>query len=128
MPVMLGMNLPAFRVLDLLSFQMEYYGSRFPNSMENAYVFQMPTLSFPDENGIVSYDPNLYDKNQKSLKDDDWKWSLTAKKEIVKGLRIHTVVANDNMRLPFWTSTNSWEPVTKTPKDWYYLIRLELGI
>ncbi len=128
MPVMFGINLPTFRALDLLSFQMEYYGSRFPNSLENAVTFQMPTLSFQDSNGIVIYDPNFYDPNNKALKDDDWKWSVVAKKQIIKGLNLYAVAANDNMRLPFWTATPSWQPVTNKPKDWYYLVRFELGI
>lgn len=128
MPVMFGINIPTFRALDILSFQMEYYGSRFPNSMENAIIYQMPTLSFQDSTGIVSYDPNLYDPDNSALTRDNWKWSVFGSKEIVKGLRIHTTVASDNMRLPFWTATNSWTPVTNGPKDWYYLIRLELGM
>jgi hypothetical protein len=60
---------------------------------------------------------------------DNWKWSLYAKKQVVKGLNIYAQAANDHMRLPFWTALNSWTPVTNRQKeDWYYLIRFELGI
>jgi hypothetical protein len=129
MPVMFGVNIPTFRVLDLLSFQMEYYGSRFANSLENAYQYQTPTLPFTDSNNVSVSDPNLHDRNAEAVIKDNWKWSLYAKKQVVKGLNIYAQAANDHMRLPFWTALNSWTPVTNRQKeDWYYLIRFELGI
>ncbi len=134
MPVMFGINAPIFpvmghRVLDLLSFQMEYYNSPFPNSIENAYRFQMPTLPFVDALGNSNQDPNRFDPTRPEVTDDNWKWSVLAKKTVVRGLTLYAQAANDNLRLVNWKAEQSYAPVTnQQAKDWYYLIRLELGI
>lgn len=136
MPVMFGINLPVtpltyagFRLLDLLSFQMEYYNSPFANSLENAYQYQNPTYPFVDSNSVSVSDPNLHDKSADAVAKDNWKWSLYGKKQVVKGLNLYAQVANDHLRLPFWTALNSWSPITtRQGKDWYYLVRFELGI
>src|SRR5690606_35009810 len=75
MPVMFGMNLPAFGFLDIVSLQFEYYGSPFPNSVDNAYRYQMPTYPFVNENGVRATDPNNFDRDNEKVTDDDWKWS-----------------------------------------------------
>jgi hypothetical protein len=132
MPVMFGINAPTFRMLDLLSFQMEYYNSPFPNSIENAYRYQMPTLPFVNSgpSGTISeQDPNLFKRDLDEVTKDNWKWSLLARKTLVRGLTIYAQAANDNQRLPNWKAEQSYAPITNIQKkDWYYLIRLELGI
>jgi hypothetical protein len=132
MPVMFGINAPTFRMLDLLSFQMEYYNSPFPNSIENAYRYQMPTLPFVNSgpSGTISeQDPNLFKRDLDEVTKDNWKWSLLARKTVARGLTIYAQAANDNQRLPNWKAEQSYAPITNIQKkDWYYLIRLELGI
>jgi hypothetical protein len=134
MPVMFGINLPTqvgdTKILDVLSFQMEYYGSKFPNTTRtlDGQRISLPVPAVYDANGDLKDDPNLYDPSGKSVTGDDWKWSVNATKEFVKGLRLITQVANDHMRLPNEWGTNSLAPATTQPKDWYYLVRLEMGI
>lgn len=129
MPVMFGLNLPTFRWLDLLTFQMEYYNSPFPNSIENAYRFQMPTLPFVDALGNSNLDPNEYDPTRREVTEDNWKWSLLARKTIARGFTLYAQAANDNLRLQNYNAVQSYAPTTNIQgRDWYYLIRLELGI
>src|SRR5690606_29868202 len=129
MPVMFGLNLPTFRWLDLLTFQMEYYNSPFPNSIENAYRFQMPTLPFVDALGNSNLDPNEYDPTRREITEDNWKWSLLARKTFARGLTLYAQAANDNLRLQNWKAEQSYVPTTNIQgRDWYYLVRLELGI
>jgi hypothetical protein len=129
MPVMFGINVPTFKVLDLLSFQMEYYNSPFPNSMRNPYRFGMPTYDFVNSAGNAESDPNLFDRDHEEVARDNWKWSVYAKKDIVKGLRLYAQFANDHLRVPQWDVTHSDAPVTTVQgRDWYYLVRFELGI
>jgi hypothetical protein len=137
MPIMFGFNAPtriptpsgSIKLLDLLTFQMEYYNSRFPNSMDNAYRYQMPTFPFVDSTGIAQRDPNLFDPDSKEVTRDNWKWSVYAKREIVKGMRLYGQVANDHLRVPYFTGEHSALPVTNIQgRDWYYLVRFELGI
>jgi len=83
MPVMAGLNLPTFRLLDLLSFQTEYYGARFSNIRrltENSLPIWLPAeweLQQPDFNTIpyADYKPENYRR-------DDWKWSLYAERKV----------------------------------------------
>jgi hypothetical protein len=130
MPVMVGVNLPTFRLLDVLSFQMEHYSSRLPNAVKfpSDKALPLPGSWGYDNAGNVTYDPNLMVRDHENVKDDDWKWSLYGRKEIVRGLRVYAQVANDYIRLPNeWGSVSSL-PLTNANGDWYYLIRLELGI
>jgi hypothetical protein len=129
MPVMFGMNLPAFRLLDVISVQFEYFKSRNPN----AVVYSTSSLPTPtswgyDATGNVTLDPNLIDRESQKVKGDDWKWSVYARKEVVKGLRIYTQVANDHARMPNEWGANPSVPVTNASDEWYYLLRFELGI
>jgi hypothetical protein len=130
MPVMFGMNLPTFRVLDLLSLQFEYYNARFVNSLENAYRFQTATPTGVDSTGRMINDPNFFDETHELVAKDNWKWSVFAKKELTTGIRLYAQVANDHLRMPGnYDGVNSWIPLTDIQfKDWYYLVRFELGI
>jgi hypothetical protein len=130
MPVMFGINVPTFRVLDLLSLQFEYYNAKFVNSLENAYRFQAPTPTGVDSTGHILNDPNFFDDTHELVAKDNWKWSVYAKKELTTGIRLYAQVANDHLRMPGnYDGVNSWIPLTDIQfKDWYYLVRFELGI
>lgn len=135
MPIMFGVNLPTrafgYNVFDVLSFQMEYYNSPFPNlTRPSSRVdrLAMPIYSGYDANGLLTDDPNLFDMNSRLVTDDNWKWSLFANKEVIRGLRLITQIANDHSRFPDEWGRYSVTPATILPKDWYYLVRLELGI
>lgn len=134
MPVMFGVNLPSrvpgFKLFDVLSLQFEHYSSRLPNAVlfPSSTALPQPASWGYNEAGNVTYDPNDMDRDHEKLKKDDWKWSVYARREVVQGLRLYAQVANDYIRLP-----NEWGalpslPLTNDSKDWYYLVRLELGI
>jgi len=132
-PVMMGINLPTFRLLDLLSFQVEYYDSKFPNSVYNPYQYGLPTYDFVDNTGALTNDPNDFDPDNEAVTRDKWKWAVYAKKQVIRGLSLYAQVADDNMRLPSVNDIGALvytqEPATNIEgRDWYYLIRLELGI
>lgn len=130
MPIMVGMNLPAFRFLDVISVQVERYSSKQTNAVKFSTSQSLP-LPVPwgfDAAGSARVDPNTFDFNHKNLTDDDWKWSVYAQKEFVKGLSLITQVANDHIRLPNEWGANPSIPNTNSPKDWYYLLRFQLGI
>ncbi len=134
MPVMFGINLPTraagYKVLDVLSFQMEYYGSKFPNTTRtlDGERIGMPVPAVYDGAGNIKDDPNLYDPNATAVTKDNWKWSVNATREIVSGFRVIGQVANDHMRLPNEWGTVSLAPATTLSGDWYYLVRIEMGI
>jgi hypothetical protein len=130
MPMMLGVNLPTFRMLDVLSFQVEHYSSRLPNAVKfpSDKALPLPVSWGYDKSGTVTYDPNLMVRDHENVKDDDLKWSVYGRKDVAKGLRIYAQVANDYMRLPNEWGSYPSIPLTNKTGDWYYLVRLELGI
>ncbi len=129
MPYMFGFNLPTFRLLDVLSFQMEHFGSKFPNSEYDLYYFQLPIVNGVDSTGVQKQNPNQFDMKNTVIRRDDWKWSVYAKRELTRGIRIYAQVANDHLRVPAFNLQPSWTQITdRNGKDWYYLMRLEMGI
>ena len=137
MPVMFGLNIPTFGLLNKLAFEMEYHKSRFSNTNGTLVQNQLP---LPINNGedISVYDLNSayyasYTADQKdsvadSWKKDDWKWTVYARREITKGVSIYAQAANDHLRHFDFTATPSALPATSRPSDWYYVLRLEFGI
>lgn len=116
-PVMVGLNVPTFKVLDLLSLQIEYYKSRF----NNFRTFNTESMPIPK----VSLD--AYPVIPSETK-DDIKWSVYAKKSMTKALTVYTQVASDHFRLMDGSLKTSDAPLTSSPKEWYYLLRLEFAL
>jgi hypothetical protein len=122
-PIMFGMNLPTFKILDLLSVQGEFYDHKFKNNIEAVYEYQWPIWYVKD------YDPvNINDSaTAKEVKRDRWNWSVLARKDVTQGVKIWLQVANDHLRTYDYNVKPVKVPVTVRPTDWYYLFRLEFG-
>ena len=69
MPIVFGVLLPTFKILDVLCIEFEHFGSPYPNSMERPINSNKPFPEFQ----YASYNPEYY-------KNDDWKWSWYAKR------------------------------------------------
>ena len=70
-PVVVGFNIPTFKVFDVLAFELEYYGCPYPNSYKRR-LGPGPTQSYPVPD--ARNHPNMdYDT-------DNLKWSLYIKK------------------------------------------------
>jgi hypothetical protein len=117
MPIMVGMNLPTFTLLDLLSLQVEYYAARFDN------IQSFSTASYPvwDVESFSTYNPDDFKK-------DDWKWSAYAVRSLGRSAKVRLQVANDHLRMREFILQQSDETLTRRPSHWYYLMRLEFGI
>ena len=124
-PVMFGLNVPTFGLLDLLSVQGERYTARF-DDIKRQSELSLPVWLVPEWD--VSGDPVESDYKPSHYARDDWKWSVYAKKTVNRLLAVHAQIANDHMRLLTFNSAYTENTITSTPKDWYYLVRLECGI
>jgi hypothetical protein len=140
MPVMAGLNIPTFKLLDILGVEVEYRKSRFRNTM--FWVMDDAPLPIPLANTSEVQDPTVYDPAnpkytpaqadslEKAFARDDWHWSVYARRQITKGMTVHAQVASDHLRhfglqiapIP------GYAPATERTKDWYYILRLEFGI
>ncbi|MBF0433227.1 MAG: hypothetical protein HQK83_18245, partial [Fibrobacteria bacterium] len=118
---MFGIHIPTWGILDKLSFQAEYFGNPYKDSWFNYRWVGRPV---PTYNGNTKL---AYENDPTDFHEDDWKWSLYAKKAVVPGLNLFLQVASDHMRTINSSAFNSYEPVFQKPSQWYYLIRAEFG-
>lgn len=133
MPIMVGVNIPTFKALDMLGVEVEYRKSRFPNTFRTGFYEQFP-LPWDALTEISDYDeaaPGFAQKDTE-FKKDDLKWSVYAKRTIRKGLAVHAQAASDHIR--FITTEGggkfrpTYSPTTREAGHWYYVLRLEFGI
>jgi hypothetical protein len=128
MPMMVGFNAPtrfgSVKLLDALSFELEYLNSAFVNDITQPLYGGLPIWNVPtDSAGYAAY--------QSTAKRDNWKWSVFASREITKGIQISAQAASDHFR-PIHVLEGvspTMVPVTnRNGKEWYYLVRLQFGI
>lgn len=111
-PVMFGVNVPTFKMLDVLSLQGEYYKSPY----NDIYSFVQESL------------PIWSTTKTDSVHSDDFKWSIYAKKAVNKYVSVYAQAASDHFRLTDGSLSPSSIPLTPRSKDWYYLLRLEFSL
>lgn len=138
MPIMFGLDIPTFGMLDMLGVEVEYKQSRFRNTM----FWVMDDAPLPIPLAGVGEDYSDYDASHPrhtpaqadsltdKFKQDDWHWSIHARRKISKGMTIHAQVASDHLRhFGFQIAPiPGYAPATERNKDWYYVLRLEFGI
>lgn len=130
MPVMFGFNIPAFKLLDVLSLEAEYYTNPYFNNNQNqlysAADNYMPAIPWP--NGDQETDPNNYGHGLTNKVDHHWKWSVFAKKSLCSNIQIVAQAARDHSRFqdpmyrqPYYTYNGD---VTIAKSDWYFQMRV----
>ena len=113
-PVMMGFNFPTFKLLDVLSLEGEWWGNRYPNSLEGVVFDGMP---LPFRSGTTTIDSALY-------KNDNLKWSIFGSKIFANHYRISFQVASDHMRTFAWDwNRQDWEESLRGTDKWYYILR-----
>jgi hypothetical protein len=115
-PIMVGFNVPVFKLLDVLSIEFEYFGNPYPNNLN--------PIKFDNQPVPLSSYANEKDKFYMNLHDDDWKWSVYAKKTFSKNFYIMGQFARDHIR---WyrldyTATDGKEALRKDDQ-WYYTFK-----
>lgn len=120
MPVMAGVVLPTFGLLDRLSFEGEYRKTRFPNTIGSALGQAQPLpMDFTESPYMEDY----------AKKKTYVKWTAYARRSLVEGVTLHAQAANDHLRSYGTVFANpAHRPTTEKNSDWYYVLRLEFGI
>ena len=111
MPVMLGFNVPAFKVLDLLKLELEYQGTQYPNGITKTYY--QPYCPLPDD--PIAGNPRTM-----------LKWSLYANKKIGSHLSIIGQIANDHLMPDNYTTLPAYQPLTDATlraNDWWWVVK-----
>jgi hypothetical protein len=113
-PMMLGVSVPTFGLLNNLSLEAEYLDN--PNIASLASTYDRLSLP-PDENF-----------RYQTYHQDDVKWSVHASRSLTKFLTVYAQVANDHMRLKDKNTTPQFVPVTNEKDHWYWLMRIQWAI
>jgi hypothetical protein len=127
-PLMLGINIPAFKLLDVLAFQVERFTTPFPVSTlgVGANAAPMPgNLSYTENVPGEFYDLDVWNQ-------DNLKWSLKVKKQVAPGFVIQAQAARDHFRT--FSFTNSYghgmEPgdILVKKNHWAWMVDFTYGI
>jgi hypothetical protein len=115
-PVMAGFNFPTFKLLDVLSAEVEWYNNPYPNSTNSIRFDNEPTPLSASARQKVMANTNIHD--------DDWKWSVYLKKTVFNNLSIMCQVARDHIR---WyrldyVKADGTEALRKN-NEWYYTFK-----
>jgi hypothetical protein len=111
-PMMLGVSLPTYGVLNNLSIEGQYLKNPNIESIASTY----DKLDLPPDRNFRYF--RTYDK-------DDVKWSVHASRNITSFLTLYAQVANDHMRLKNGFTQPQYIPVTNEPDHWYWLMRIQ---
>ena len=100
--------------LDIIAIEAEWWGNRYPNSMQGIVQDGLP---LPYLQGTKTVDSIPY-------KDDNKKWSIFGSKTIANRYRISFQAASDHMRTFAWDwNRQDWEEALRGPEKWYYMLR-----
>jgi hypothetical protein len=128
MPIMVGVNLPTGRILDLLSVQAEHMSSPFQNNSYSLGGRNHATPWFPDGTDLQFSDAEY---NDGALK-DDWAWSILAQRTFFKCVTFSGQIARDHLRTvgTDWFYGSRLEPTEDLHKisDWYWALQLAWAI
>ncbi len=115
-PVALGLNIPTFKTLDILNFELEWFGAQYYNDPSN--VFSNQSQPLPND---VTYWGTANAPNKSPLK-----WSLYAKKSFFNGhFAITGQIARDHLRLSSaaYDYTQEWNELLVTSNDWWWALK-----
>lgn len=134
MPIMMGINLPGFKVLDIIALEVEYYGKKYANRSpvvtQGLGMMRLPIPYDPQLNGgyphgsIESAGDGTYSKEFYKGGAAQWKWSLYLKKTLFGNFSITSQFARDHSRVQtsLAQSIDQEEAFIKD-KHWYWMLK-----
>lgn len=136
MPVMVGFNFPAFKLLDVLSLEAEYYGKKYVNRVP-IYANSNNMLRLP-----LPYDPNINNGQPNGSKEGNsnasgeytkdtykslyaqLKWSIYLKKTLLEKFDITMQFARDHSLIKTGLAQNvDYEEIFIKDKQWYWMLK-----
>jgi hypothetical protein len=119
MPLLLGINVPSFKILDVVSVELEYFKSPYPNNWIGELQTNQP-IPTPYDN------PYLIDNY---VYKDNLKWSVYFKKKIAN-FEIRAIAANDHTIYKAFDLETSpcFEQTLRRPGDWHWYFEFRYNL
>jgi hypothetical protein len=118
MPIMIGFNLPMFKLLDVFSVELEWFNSPYANSWYGENESQSSAATAP----LTAEQWNNY------INDDNFKWSIHLDKSIGK-FEIKTIIGSDHTIYKIYnTSSGNFEQTMKQKGDWQWWVELRYNL
>jgi hypothetical protein len=121
-PVMAGVMLPTFKLLDVLAVEVEWYGSPYNNT--NVQTGQ----AYPNK----SFNADEY-RHRNEI--DDWKWAVSVQKTVMEGFVVSARAGRDHLRqkdtegnLALGTGWFKPHEVMVLPEHWYASLKFTLKL
>ncbi|MBD3393151.1 MAG: hypothetical protein GF418_13595 [Chitinivibrionales bacterium] len=113
-PVMLGFNLPVFKLLDVLNVELEYYRSPYWNNP----VYQGYAIPYEDWDYSTIPDPKA-DLGWRSTA-QRLRWSVYGQRSFFRGMALYAQAASDHLRPSDGTGEYERYEVFSAPDEWYW--------
>jgi hypothetical protein len=112
-PVVMGFNVPGFKVLDLVSLEVEWYGCTYPMNLYDA-VRKGNYNAYPIPSNFYGMPASWYTS-------DNWKWSVYARKMLANNhCSIILQIARDHMRFQhLLDEPKVYEEALVRPNNWW---------
>lgn len=118
MPMMLGFNVPMFKLLDHLSVEVELYKSKVLDDLSRYQATTSNPISpLPKPN-----------RSNLDVSKDDLKWSIHGSRKFGP-IRLAFQAANDHTRPggQLNSPANEWQAIFAAPGDWYFMSKLAVS-
>ncbi|MBN1758112.1 MAG: hypothetical protein JW863_07340 [Chitinispirillaceae bacterium] len=137
MPIMVGFNFPAFKLLDVLSMEVEYYGKKYVNRVpiyaNSNNMLRLPLPYDPRINQGYPYGDSLTHRPEASGEYSmetytggaaQWKWSIYAKRTLFEKFDITLQFARDHTLIKTGLAQNvDFEEIFIKAKQWYWMLK-----
>jgi hypothetical protein len=118
MPFMVGINLPTWKILDLLSIELEWFYSPYANDWLGKFDYQLPEARQPSS-------LNQWDTY---INRDNFKWAINIRKSI-GNLEVRSLLGSDHTIYKIINEqVGNFEQTMKRPKDWHWFVELRYNL
>ncbi len=126
-PVTMGLNLPVFKLLDILSLQAEWFGSPYANDIGAMTESELPLPGPYTYSGVGM--PDSLAGRPTSAASSHWKWSIYGSRHFAQNYTVTFQVASDHLRpVPAPYEDNAdYNEICHNINQWYYMLKLTAG-
>lgn len=129
-PMMVGFNFPAFKILDVLSVEVQRYKTPYINTQDYIWKASSAVPYVPGRVSPMDYDREWNDSTM-AVTDDDIRWSIYASKQLGKHIRLSAQAACDNTPKNWYTpwpapQSAKYSDIVPKNDDWYFMVRMSI--